>query len=141
MQRFLHQSLEHIQLSFQVVQSGGILFLMCTKKTASNKVTKDKEQQVKAQKQLFQILVNLYLWKLIDSGLYQRIRQHYNSSSRSGYTTRLKVNNLINCYSSVVRLKKTVQCVLALLIGWLVLKSYRNAHTKRLTIEVIASLH
>ena len=48
MQRFLHQSLEHIQLSFQVVQSGGILFLMCTKKTASNKVTKDKEQQVKA---------------------------------------------------------------------------------------------
>ena len=48
MQRFLHQSLEHIQLSFKVVQSGGILFLMCTKKTASNKVTKDKEQQVKA---------------------------------------------------------------------------------------------
>ena len=76
--------------------NGWILFLICTKKTTSKEVNEDEEQQVKAYKQLFQILINLYLWKLIDSGLYQRIRQHYNNSSQTGYSTRLKVNNLIN---------------------------------------------
>ena len=112
-----------------------ILFLMCKKKTASKHVREDQKQQVKAQKQLFQILVKLYLWKLVDSGLYQSIRQHYNNSSQTGCSTRLKVNNLINCYTQVVRIKKTMRCVLALPMGWLVLKGYQNAHTKRLTIE------
>ena len=76
-----------------------ILFLMCTKKTASKQVSKDKEQQIRAKKQFFQVSIYLYLWKLIDSGLYQRIKQHYNNSSQSGYSTRLKLNNLINRYS------------------------------------------
>ena len=59
-QRFLHQSLEHIQLSFQVMQSG------CKKKTTSKQVSKDKGQQVKAQKQLFQVLINLYqFWSVL----------------------------------------------------------------------------
>ena len=43
---------------------------------------------MKPQKQLFQISVNL--WKWIDSGLYQRIRQHYNNSSQSRYSARVK---------------------------------------------------
>ena len=109
-----------------------ILFLMCTKKTASRHVSEDEEQQVKAQKQLFQILVKLYLCKLIDSGLYQSMRQHYNNSSQTEYSKRLKVNNLINRYSQVVHIKKTMRCVLALSMGWLVLKGYWNAHMKRL---------
>ena len=133
MQRFLHQSLEYTQLSFQVMQSGWILLLMCAMKKTSKQVSKDEEQQVKAQKQFFQVLINLYLWKLIDSGLYQRVRKHYNNSSQSGYSTRLKVNNLINRYSQVVRINKTMQCMLALSMGWLVLKW--NAHVKQLTIE------
>ena len=39
------------------------------------------------------------LQKLIDSGLFQRLRQHCNNSSQSGHSLRLKVNNLINRYS------------------------------------------
>ena len=48
--RFFHQSLEHIQVSFQVMQSGRY----CTMKTASKQVSEDEERQVKAYKQLFQ---------------------------------------------------------------------------------------
>ena len=103
-----------------------ILFLMCTKKTVSKQVSEDKEQQVKAKKQLFQVLINLYLWKLTDSGLYQRIRQHYNSS-QSVYSARLKVNNWIkplflggshkendamcvNFVSGLVRIERLLEC-------------------------------
>ena len=46
--RFFHQS--HIQVSFQVMQSGRY----CTKKTASKQVSEDEERQVKVYKQLFQ---------------------------------------------------------------------------------------
>ena len=114
---------------------------MCTKKAPSKKVSEDEERQVKAQKQLFQVLINLYPWRLIDSGLYQRIRQHYNNSSQSEYSTRLKVSNLIKRYSQVVHIKKTMRCVLALSMGWLVLKGYWNAHTKRLTIKFFHAHH
>ena len=36
-----------------------IFFLMCTKKTASKQVNEDEEQQLKAYKQLFSVLINL----------------------------------------------------------------------------------
>ena len=49
--------------------------------------------------QLLQVLINLLPWKLIESGLYQRIRKQCNGSSQSGYSTKLKVKNLINSYS------------------------------------------
>ena len=49
--------------------------------------------------QLLQVLINLLPWKLIESGLYQRIRKQCNDSSQSGYSTKLKVKNLINSYS------------------------------------------
>ena len=40
---------------------GWILFLMCTKKTASKQVSKDKEQQIREKKQLFKVLIYLHL--------------------------------------------------------------------------------
>ena len=99
-------------------------------------ISEEEEQQVKAKKQLFQVFINFYLWKLIYSRLYQRIRQHSNNSSQSGYPTRLNLNNLMNRYSQVVRTKKTMRCVLALSMDWLVLKGYWNAHLKRPTIAI-----
>ena len=54
---------------------------------------------VEGTNQLLQVLINLLPWKLIESGLYQRIRKQCNGSSQSGYSTKLKVKNLINSYS------------------------------------------
>ena len=48
---------------------------------------------------------------------------------------KVKLNNFKNCYSYVVCIKKTMRCVLALSMGWLVLKGYLNAHTKGLMIK------
>ena len=46
------------------------------KETTWQQVSEDEERQFKVKKQLFQVLINIYQWKLIDLGLYQRIRQH-----------------------------------------------------------------
>ena len=78
-QRFFHVSGAHSAF-FSSHAIRWILFLMCTEKRPSKKVSEDEERQVKAQKQLFQVLINLHPWKLINSGLYQGIRQHYNNS-------------------------------------------------------------
>ena len=60
MQRFFHQALEHVQLSFHVMQSNGyFFFLICFKKTATKQVNEDEEKQLKAYKQLFSVLINL----------------------------------------------------------------------------------
>ena len=62
------------------------------------------------------------------------------SRNKTALQQLLQVKNLINSYSKVVHIKITMRCVLALSMGWLVLKGYWNAHTKRLTIEFF-SMH
>ena len=75
MQRFFHQFWSTFSFLFMSCNRLDIVFDVY-KETTWKQVSEDEERQFKVKKQLFQVLINIYQWKLIDLGLYQRIRQH-----------------------------------------------------------------